>query len=87
MDGFSGEVLSRLPLADAVLSLLSFAIDPDFLDQIFDQHRGRCYEDVLKFPAMVNLICDALLEHDGSGRHWLRQDCWPTGSAVLHADR
>jgi hypothetical protein len=23
---------------------------------------------VLKFPAMVNQICDALLEHDGSGR-------------------
>lgn len=68
MDGFSGEVLSRLPLADAVLSLLSFAIEPEGLDQIFDQHRGRCYEDVLKFPAIVNLICDALLEHDGSGR-------------------
>lgn len=75
MDGFSGEVLSRLPLADAVLSLLSFAIEPEFLDQIFDQHRGRCYEDVLKFPAMVNLICDALLEHDGSGRQ-----------AMLHAE-
>ena len=35
MDGFSGEVLSRLPLADAVWSLLSLAIEAEFLDQIF----------------------------------------------------
>ena len=35
MDGFSGEVLSRLPLAEAVLSLLSFAIKPEFSDRIF----------------------------------------------------
>ena len=31
MDGFSGEVLSRLPLAEGVLSLLSFAIEPECL--------------------------------------------------------
>lgn len=68
MDGFSCEVLSRLPLADAVLSLCSYALDADHLQEIFDAHRGRSYEDVLTFPAMVNIICDALLEHEGSGR-------------------
>ncbi|MEZ6033622.1 MAG: hypothetical protein R3C17_11050 [Planctomycetaceae bacterium] len=30
---------------------------------------------MLKLPAMVNLICDALPEHDGSGRQ-----------AMLHAE-
>ena len=68
MDGFSHEVLSRLPLADAVLSLFSFATDCDFLQQIFDEHRGRSYESVLTFPTMVNIVSDALLEYEGSGR-------------------
>jgi hypothetical protein len=68
MDGFSYEVLARLPLADAVLSLFSYATDSEFLQQIFDEHRGRSYEGVLTFPTMVNIISDALLEHEGSGR-------------------
>jgi len=68
MDGFSHEVLSRLPLADAVLSLFSFATDSEFLQQVFEEHRGRSYESVLTFPTMVDLISDALLEHEGSGR-------------------
>ena len=68
MDDFSYQVLSRLPLADAVMSLWSYAIEDDFLQQIFDEHRGRSYEDVLTFSTMVNLVSDALLEHDGSGR-------------------
>ncbi len=68
MDGFSYEVLSRLPLADAVLSLFSYATDSDFLQEIFDEHRGRSYESVLTFPTMVSIVSDALLEHEGSGR-------------------
>jgi len=68
MDGFSYEVLSRLPLADAVLSLFSFATDRDFLQQMFDEHRGRSYQGVLTFPTMVSIVSDALLEHEGSGR-------------------
>jgi hypothetical protein len=75
MDGFSYEVLSRLPLADAVLSLFSFATDSDFLQRMFDEHRGRSYEGVLTFPTMVNIVSDALLEHEGSGRQ-----------AMLHAE-
>jgi hypothetical protein len=68
MDGFSLEVLTRLPLADAVLSLFAFVTDEDYLGEIFDEHRGRSYESVLTFPAMVNIISDALLEYEGSGR-------------------
>ena len=66
--GFETEVLRRLPLADAVLSLWGFVMDPRFLDGIFARHRGRSFESVLKFPVFVNLIADALLQHHGSGR-------------------
>lgn len=75
MDGFSCEVLSRLPLAEAVLSMFSFAIKPDFLQQMFSEHRGRCYESVLTFPTMVDLVSEALLEYEGSGRQ-----------AMMHAE-
>ncbi|RMD58025.1 IS4/IS5 family transposase [Candidatus Parcubacteria bacterium] len=68
MDGFSREVLTRLPLADAVLSLCSFAMDAEFLQQIYEEHRGRSYQSVLTFPMMVSIVSDALLEHAGSGR-------------------
>jgi hypothetical protein len=62
------EVLRRLPLADAVLSLWSFVMAPDFLEGVFERHRGRSFEDVLKFPVFVQMIADALLQHHGSGR-------------------
>lgn len=68
MDGFSKEVLARLPLADAVLSSLSWVLDMKFLEDVFDRYRGRSYEKELTFPTMVALIQDALLEHSGSCR-------------------
>lgn len=68
MDGFTSQVISRLALADSVLSLFSYATETDFLQRIFEEHRGASYESVLTFSTLVNLISDALLEHDGSGR-------------------
>ncbi len=67
MEGFSKEVLVRLPLADGTLSLLSWILEPEFLSGIFNEYRGRSYESELSFSAMVALIQDALLEHEGSG--------------------
>jgi Transposase DDE domain len=64
----SPDVLARMPLADAVLTLWCWVADEAYLDQIFEENRGRCYERILSFPLMVRLIRDALLEHDGSGR-------------------
>lgn len=66
MDGFQKQVLARLPLAEGVLSLLSWVLEPSFLDQVFAEHRGRSYEETLTFPNMVTLIQDALLEHQGN---------------------
>jgi len=65
---FQRELLARLPLADSVLSLLGHLWSPSFLDGLFDAHRGRCYEQDLTFPRLVELVRDALLVHRGSGR-------------------
>jgi hypothetical protein len=65
---FGREVLSRLPLAEAVLSLWRWVADPLFLLSVFARHSGQGYEKEISFGVLVQLIADALLEHQGSGR-------------------
>jgi len=65
---FAREVLGRLPLAEAVLTLWRWVVDPLFLLSLFARHRGAGYEKVLSFGGVVQLIAAALLEHRGSGR-------------------
>jgi len=65
---FVREVLGRLPLAEAVLTLWHWVVDPLFLLALFARHRGAGYEKVLSFATLVQLMADALLEHRGSGR-------------------
>lgn len=65
---FAREVLTRLPLAAAVLTLWRWAVDPLFLLALFARYRGAGYEKVLSFATLVQLIADALWEHRGSGR-------------------
>jgi hypothetical protein len=50
------------------LTLWRWVADSSSLDQIFDDHRGRCYEKILSFSRIVYLVRDALLEYGGSGR-------------------
>lgn len=82
VEQFAREALQRLPLADAVLSLWAFVMDLDFLDGVFERHRGRSFEKVLKFSIFVELIADALVQHRGSGRQAfqraLEHDTLPT---------
>jgi hypothetical protein len=68
LDEYARETLQRLPLADATLSLWAYVLQPTFLAQVFAQYRGRSFEDTLTFARFVDLIGDALLEHEGSGR-------------------
>jgi len=68
MEAFDREVCKRLPLAEAVLRLFDFVCDEDPLRTIYQQHRGRSYSKVLQFPTFVQLIADALLQHQGSAR-------------------
>src|SRR5258708_5201997 len=67
MDGFQAEALKRLPLAQAVFYLFSHVLDERHLGDLFERHRGRCYERELSFAAVVYLLRDALLVHEGSG--------------------
>src|SRR5437016_4736830 len=65
---FAREALDRLPLAQSVLLLWQQVADPAFLQDLLDRRRGRGYEKILSFPSLVQLIADALLQHDGSAR-------------------
>jgi Transposase DDE domain len=79
---FFHSILKRLPLADAVLHLMGYALNDDFLSACFQKHRGHCYEDTLSFPKLVEILTDALLVHHGSARQALieaeKKDSLPT---------
>lgn len=60
-------VWAKLPLAEAVVQVFQFVGTEARLEAIFDKHRGRCYDKQIRFPDLVTLIGDALLEHGGSG--------------------
>lgn len=62
-----GAVWGKMPLADAVVEVFQFVGNEARLQAIFDAYRGRCYDKRIRFPALVTMIGDALLEHGGSG--------------------
>jgi hypothetical protein len=66
MNGFEKELLRRSPLAECVLGIFDFVFDDQLLDSIWNTHRGRCYEDVLRFNDFLRLMRDALVHHKGS---------------------
>ena len=68
LEAYALDTLQRLPLADATLSLWAYVLQPTFLAQVFAEYRGRSYEDTLTFARFVDLIGDALVHHEGSGR-------------------
>jgi hypothetical protein len=88
MDGFDNSVLQCVPLAEATLRLLSHAAREPFLDDLYDRHRGRCYEKALSFSTLVQLIGDALIQHQGSGRkscdHAAEMDAMPVTSSAFY---
>src|SRR5258708_4535700 len=69
---FAWEVLTRLPLAEAILSLWQWVCADDGLDRLYDRHRGGTYQKKITFPLLVYLIRDALLEPKGSGHKSFR---------------
>jgi len=59
--GFDWQVLARLPLAEAVLTLARWVIGVDhLLDRSYQEHRGRCHSRVLSFPQFVRILFDCL---------------------------
>jgi Transposase DDE domain len=66
MDAFEQELMRRSPLAGCVLEISDFIFDDRLLSSIWERHRGRCYEDVLRFEDFLRLMRDALVRHGGS---------------------
>jgi hypothetical protein len=66
------EIGRRLPLADATLRLLDYVTEDAFLADVFERHRGRCFERKLTFPLFVHLMADALLGHHESAHQAFR---------------
>jgi hypothetical protein len=64
---FAHELVRRSPLARAVLEASDFVMDDAMLGAVYEANRGRCYEDVLKFPDFLRLLREVLVRHDGSG--------------------
>src|ERR1700690_57041 len=67
MDEIERFSLSRMPLAEGVDWLWRYMLAEKFLEEIWNEHRGRCWTNVLTFPVMVQLIHDALMSFN-SGR-------------------
>src|SRR2546426_164065 len=72
-DPFALEVLARLPLAESFYSLWAYLAPDSVLDALFEQHRGRCYQDKLPFAELVGVLADALTRYRGSGRRAITQ--------------
>lgn len=68
MDRPSKRVLARMPLAEAVLLLWRWVTCEERVSEVWQRHRGRCYEKIISFSQMVHLIADALLQYQGSAR-------------------
>lgn len=66
--GYARQTLMRLKLADAVLSLWAHVLQAEFLEEVFQKHRGASYRKVLSFSVFVELVADALIQNRGSGR-------------------
>jgi hypothetical protein len=54
-------------LAEAFYAAWAYLAQPDILNDLFAQHRGRCYEDALTFHDLVQVVADALTRYHGSG--------------------
>jgi hypothetical protein len=68
MDCPSEEILSRLPLAEGVLWLWRWITRDERMETVWETHRGRCYKKSISFPVIVQLVADAVMQFDGSGR-------------------
>jgi hypothetical protein len=68
MQAFDQQVLTRLPLAEAMWTLLRYVVTPTFASELFERHRGTGSERLIEFGTLVELVGEALTQHGGSGR-------------------
>jgi hypothetical protein len=86
---FAAQTLGRLPLAEAFYAAWGHVAPDDVLQRIFDDNRGRCYEDTLTFPEVVLALTNALTRHHGSANRALEQaadaDTLSVGARAVYA--
>jgi hypothetical protein len=70
---FALEALARLPLAEAFYPLWTSVATDNVFGALFDRHRGRWYQDRLRFAELVEVLTDALTRYHGSGRRAITQ--------------
>jgi len=58
---FEQSVLTRLPLADAVMTIARHVLEPTVLNELYEENRGASYQKSLSFAEMVELIRHALI--------------------------
>jgi hypothetical protein len=63
-----GEILKRMPLAQACYEIMGQVFSGALLDDVWERGRGNGYERKLTFKMVVELVESALLRHHGSGR-------------------
>jgi hypothetical protein len=66
-DSFALEVLAELPLAESFYTLWGYLATDKVLEDLFNAHRGKCYEDTLTFSELVSVLVDAITRYKGSG--------------------
>lgn len=88
MDAFTRELMRRSPLAACVLEVCDHVLDDALLDELWAAHRGRCYEDVLRFADVLRLMRDALVRHRGSAHRLFleleRRDAAPADESSFY---
>jgi hypothetical protein len=66
-DSFALEVLAQLPLAESFYTVWGYLATDKVLKDLFDRHRGQCYQDTLTLPELVAVLVDAITRYQGSG--------------------
>src|SRR5437588_745350 len=61
-DPFALEVL-----AESFYTVWAYLATDTVLKDLFESHRGKCYQDQLTFPELVSVLADAITRYQGSG--------------------
>jgi hypothetical protein len=61
-------LLNKLPLLEAFWRLWREVLPETFVNRVYDENRGRCYQKDFSFDHLVYLIHAAMAQHDGSVR-------------------
>lgn len=85
MDAGQRSALARMPLAEGVFGLFRHALADDKLQEVWEEHRGRCYEDVLTFSTLLPVVQDALLLFNSGRESFLKHQAEGTLETTLSA--